>query len=77
MERVTATLVVVELIWLAPVMVLLVGAIGVVVLARQVADARDDLSSSLRRFAGVERALVPVRVQSHRARAAVDRRRSQ
>lgn len=73
----TATLVVVELIWFAPVTVLLVGAIGVVVLARQVADARDGLASSLRRFVGLERALVPVRVQSQRARAAVDRRRTQ
>lgn len=75
--QVTATLVVVELTWFAPVIVLLVGAVGTIVLARRVADASDELAVSLRRFAGLERALVPVRVQTRRARAAVDRRRPQ
>lgn len=67
----------VEFIWFAPVIVLLVGAFGAVVLARRVADASDEVATSLRRFAGLERALVPVRVQTRQARAAVDRRRTQ
>lgn len=73
----TATLGVVEFIWFAPVIVLLVGAFGAVVLGRRVADASDDLAASLRRFAGLERAVVPVRVQTRRVRASVERRRTQ
>lgn len=62
-----------NLFWLVPSLVLLLGAFGVAVLARRLADVTEQARSAQRRFRGVEHALIPVRVETRRVRASVDR----
>ncbi|CAN5404656.1 hypothetical protein BH10ACT1_BH10ACT1_27420 [soil metagenome] len=62
-----------DLAWIAPPAVLLVGAAGVAVLLRRIAASLDDLSGSQRRFRRLEDAMIPIRVESRRTRSSIDR----
>ena len=68
-----ATLPAVDLTWIAPPLVLLGGAAAVSVLAHRLVQAADDARAAQRRFRRVEHALIPVRVETRRVRASVDR----
>lgn len=59
--------------WFAPVVVLLGGAVAALVLVRRLAEAVADLDASQRRFRRIEHSLIPVRVETRRARASIDR----
>ena len=61
-----------DLAWIAPPAVLLVGAAGAAVLAQRVVVAASELSDARRRFRRLEDALIPVRVDTRRARASID-----
>jgi cytochrome c-type biogenesis protein CcmH/NrfF len=63
----------VDVTWFAPVAVLLVGAVAAVVLVRQLVSAVSELDASQRRFRRIEHALIPVRVETRRARASIGR----
>ncbi|MEO6988705.1 MAG: hypothetical protein ABI239_08655 [Aquihabitans sp.] len=64
-----------ELTWIAPAVVVTVGAAAIAVLARHLDAATTELSASARRLRRVEDALIPVRVETRRARASLDRHR--
>lgn len=59
--------------WIAPPIVLVAGAAAIATLLRRIAAAAADLDASQRRFRRLEDALIPVRVESQRARRSVDR----
>lgn len=59
--------------WFAPVAVLLIGAGAAIVLVRQLVTAIAELDASQRRFRRIEHALIPVRVETRRARASIER----
>lgn len=62
-----------DVTWFAPVVVLLVGAVVATVLVRRLGIALSDLDASQRRFRRVEHALIPVRVETRRTRASIER----
>jgi hypothetical protein len=63
----------VEAAWFAPPAVLALGALGAAVLLRRIADAVSEVAASQRRFRRLEDAMIPVRVETRRARASIDR----
>jgi len=63
----------VDLTWIAPPAVLLVGAAGVAVLLRRIVAATEEVAGSQRRFRRLEDAMIPVRVETRRARSSIDR----
>jgi len=63
----------VDVSWFAPVAVLLIGAVAAIVLVRKLADAVEDLDVAQRRFRRIEHALIPVRVETRRTRASIER----
>lgn len=63
----------VEFTWIAPAAVVTAGAAGIAVLIRGIDAATSDLAASARRLRRVENALIPVRVETRRARASLDR----
>jgi hypothetical protein len=62
----------VDLAWIAPPAVLLAGAAGVAVLARRLVTAVSELAAAQRRLRRLEDALIPVRVETRRARSSID-----
>lgn len=62
-----------DAIWFAPPVALLIGAVVVLALAVQIGRATDELSAARRRNRRLEDALIPVRVQTRRARASIER----
>ncbi len=62
-----------DVTWFAPVIVLLLGAVGAFVLVRRLAVAAGELAASQRRFHRLEQALIPVRVETRRTRASIER----
>lgn len=67
------TIVTVELTWIAPAVVVTAGAAGIAALIRRLDAAAADLAASARRLRHVEDALIPVRVETRRTRASLDR----
>jgi hypothetical protein len=63
----------VDLAWIAPPAVLLAGAAGAAVLARRLVVAASELAVAQRRLRRLEDAVIPVRVETRRARASIDR----
>lgn len=61
-----------DLAWIAPPLVLLAGAAGIAVALRRVARATTELAASHRRSRRIEDALIPIRVETRRARSSVD-----
>lgn len=59
--------------WFAPPAVLVIGALGAAALLRRIAGAIEDVGASRRRVRRLEDALIPVRVETRRARASIDR----
>ena len=59
--------------WFAPVAVLLIGAVAAIVLVGRLVSAVAELDASQRRFRRMEHALIPVRVETRRARASIER----
>ena len=59
--------------WILPAAVVTVGAAGIAFLLRRLDAATSDLAASTRRLRRVEDALIPVRVETRRARASLDR----
>lgn len=68
-----ATLALVDATWIAPPLVLTIGAAAAAALLRAVARATEQADAAQRRFRKVEHALIPVRVETRRVRRAVDR----
>lgn len=62
----------VQTAWIASPAVLAAGAVAAVVLLRRIADAASELASSQRRFRRVEDAMIPLRVETRRARTSLD-----
>lgn len=62
-----------DVTWFAPVVILLIGAGGAAVLVRRLAIAVAELAASQRRFHRIEQALIPVRVETRRTRASIER----
>lgn len=62
-------------LWFASPIALLLGAVAVAVLVVQIGRATDDLSSAGRRTRRLEDGLIPVRVETRRARASIERLR--
>lgn len=62
-----------DVTWFAPAIVLLIGAVGAFVLVRRLAVAAAELSASQRRFHRLDQALIPVRVETRRTRASIER----
>lgn len=62
-----------DIAWLAPPIVLLVGALSMAVLLRRIVVAGEELRSATRSFRRLEHGLIPVRVESRRTRRAADR----
>ncbi len=69
----TATIGSVDAAWFAPPAVLTLGALGAAVLVRRIAEALDEVETARRRVRRLEDALVPLRVETRRARASIDR----
>jgi hypothetical protein len=65
----------VDAAWFAPSAVLIAGAAGAAVLLRRLAGAVTELAASQRRLRRLEDAMIPVRVETRRARASIDRHR--
>lgn len=61
-----------DLAWIAPPAVLLAGAAGAAVLARRLVAEATELAVARRRLRRLEDALIPVRVETRRARASID-----
>jgi hypothetical protein len=62
----------VDAAWIAPPAVLTLGALAAAALARRVAQAADEVREAQRRFRRLEHALIPLRVETRRARAGSD-----
>lgn len=62
-----------DVIWFAPPAVLLVGASVTVLLMRRIGAVVDAIADSQRRTRRLEDSLVPVHVETRRARSALDR----
>lgn len=62
-----------DVTWFVPVAVLIIGSMVAVMLVRRLAEAADELASSQRRFRRIEHALIPVRVETRRTRASIER----
>ncbi len=71
-----ATIDKVDVTWFAPLAVLVVGAFVAALLTGRLLLAADDLRASLRRFRRIEHGLIPIRVETRRAQAAIARRSS-
>jgi hypothetical protein len=67
----------VDAAWITPPVVLATGAAVAAVLARKVQEAAEQARAAGRRFRRLEDGLIPIRVESRRARANVDRMRRQ
>jgi hypothetical protein len=63
----------VDAAWIAPPAVLTLGALAAAALARRVAQAADEVRDAQRRFRRLEHALIPIRVETKRARTGIDR----
>lgn len=61
--------------WIAPPAVLVGGAGVVAMLLRRLVQAVDDLDAARRRTRRLEDSLIPLRVETERARAILDRMR--
>ncbi len=59
--------------WFAPPAVILLGAAAVAALARKLQDAADEVAAARRRAGRLEDGLIPLRVESRRARNRLDR----
>lgn len=64
-----------DAVWFAPPIALLLGAIAVAFLVVQIGRETDELSASGRRARRLDDALIPVRVETRRARASIERLR--
>ncbi|MCU1453498.1 MAG: hypothetical protein JWN46_1644 [Acidimicrobiales bacterium] len=60
-------------LWFVPTIVLTAGAGGAWWLLRRIAAASGEVHTAARRLDWVQPALVPIRVETERARAAIDR----
>jgi hypothetical protein len=63
----------VDLAWLAPPAVLLIGAAGAAGLLRAIDRSLEEARASQRRLRRLEDGLIPLRVETRRARASLDR----
>ena len=63
--------------WIAPPAVLVTGAAVTALLARKVQEASEQARVAGRRFRRLEDGLIPIRVETRRTRASVDRMRRQ
>jgi hypothetical protein len=63
----------VDAAWITPPAVLLTGAAAVAILVRKLQQAADEARSAGRRFRRLEDGLIPIRVETRRTRASVDR----
>jgi hypothetical protein len=63
----------VDAAWITPPAVLATGAAVVAILARRLQQASDEARAAGRRFRRLEDGLIPIRVETRRARASVDR----
>ena len=63
----------VDVAWITPPAVLITGAAIAALLARKVHEAAEEARAAQRRFRHLENGLIPVRVETRRTRAAVDR----
>lgn len=61
-----------DLTWLAPIVVVVAGILATFALARLLGAATTELTATQRRLGQLERALIPVRVQTRRTRGSVD-----
>lgn len=62
-----------DVTWFAPVAVLLIGAVAAMVVVRHLVSAVAELDIAHRRFRRIEHALIPVRVETRRTRASIER----
>ena len=62
-----------HLLWFVPTVVLLAGAGAAWLLLRRIAEASDDVAVRARRLEKLGLRLVPVRSETGRARASIDR----
>lgn len=72
MRRVGTRLDVVDATWFAPPAVLLIGAAATALLLKRIGAVIDAVSDSVRRSDRLEGSLVPVRVETRRARRSLD-----
>jgi hypothetical protein len=63
----------VDTTWIAPPAVLGISAAAAAFLLRAIAKATDDAQAAHRRFRRLEDGLIPLRVETRRTRASVDR----
>jgi len=63
----------VDAAWFAPSAVVVVGALGAAAMLRRIGETVTELNASRRRIRRLEDALIPVRVETRRARASIDR----
>lgn len=64
-----------DALWFASPIALLLGAVAVGLLVVQIGRATDELSGAGRRTRRLDDALIPVRVETRRARASIERLR--
>lgn len=62
-----------DLAWIAPPAVLGLGALAAAALLRAIAGAVEEAEAARRRFRKLEDGLIPLRVETRRTRASVDR----
>lgn len=62
-----------QLLWFVPTIVLVAGAGAAYLLLRRIAEASDDVAGRARRLEKLGLRLIPVRVETNRARASIDR----
>lgn len=58
--------------WIIASAVLVIGAVAIFALIRLIAEAVDQMLVSARRFRRVEDAMIPLRVETRRARSSLD-----
>jgi hypothetical protein len=63
----------VDITWIAPPIVLGLGAGAAAVLLRSIARATDEAAAAHRRFRRLEDGLIPLRVETRRTRESLDR----
>jgi hypothetical protein len=63
----------VDAAWFAPPAVFVLAALGVAALLRRIGAAVEDVGGARDRARRIDGALVPVRVETRRARASIDR----
>jgi hypothetical protein len=64
----------VDITWIAPPAIIGVGAVAIAAMLRSLATATAEAQAARRRFRRLEDGLIPLRVETRRARASLDER---